>query len=326
MIARYISYLRRVFPAYLGTGVSQLSFWHDRPKAMPEFEAMRLGPYYQDFRQKAAYRLLDRETKVPVLDYRGRTGLQFNPIAIAQWGLGNHQLWLAAQGAEQAGRVRAAADWLAGNLDLNSSGVPVWWHHFDFEYREGLSAPWYSGLAQGQGISLLIRAHEMNPQSGYLEAAEAAFESLKTSVDEGGAAFWDCTGDYWIEEYLVDPPSHILNGFLWASWGLRDYYLAMRDTSAERLFQAAAQTIARNLPRYDTGYWSMYEAPWGERMLMLASPFYHRLHTVQLGIMARLTGMKIFEEYSRKWLGYQRKPLNRAYSLAHKSIFKLRYY
>ena len=32
-------------------------------------------------------------------------------------------------------------------------------HHFDFEYRDTLKSPWYSGLAQGQGLSVLVRAY-----------------------------------------------------------------------------------------------------------------------------------------------------------------------
>jgi len=61
MIGRYISYLRRVLPAYLGTGVSQLSFWHDRPKAMPRSQRNLIGSDSQYFRQKAPGLLLSVE-------------------------------------------------------------------------------------------------------------------------------------------------------------------------------------------------------------------------------------------------------------------------
>ena len=34
---------------------------------------------------------------IPLLDYHGNIGLQYNPIAIAQWGLGNFNLFLRSQ-------------------------------------------------------------------------------------------------------------------------------------------------------------------------------------------------------------------------------------
>ena len=59
---------------------------------------------------------------------------------------------------------------------------------------------------------------------------------------------------------------------------------------------------------------------------MLASPFYHQLHIVQLRIMARLTGDELFNEVAARWEGYTRRGANRVRALVEKSIFKLLYY
>ncbi|MDQ3703009.1 MAG: D-glucuronyl C5-epimerase family protein, partial [Chloroflexota bacterium] len=72
-------------------------------------------------------------------------------------------------------------------------------------------------------------------------------------------------------------------------------------------------------------FWSLYE--WsGTRMMMLASPFYHRLHIVQLRVMHRLTGELIFDEYARRWQAQLDHPLKRTLALAYKGVFKLLYY
>ena len=39
-------------------------------------------------------------------------------------------------------------------------------------------------------------------------------------IDEGGVVYADEDGHTWFEEYIVSPPTHILNGFIWASWGV----------------------------------------------------------------------------------------------------------
>lgn len=318
------AYYRRVMAAYLTPVRSQLSFWHDTPQA-GHFDAGTLGEYYMPFREKADYAGPFDEAGIPLLEYRGKLGRQYNPIAIAQYGLGNFNLWYERQhDSVRRSTFLGAATWLVTNLEQNSRGLWVWHHNFDFEYRTTLRAPWYSGLAQGQGISLLLRAHSATGESGYLEAAQRAFATMLVGVDQGGVS---CTDDgfTWIEEYIVTPPTHILNGFIWASWGAYDYWIATGDPDAKQLFERAVATLAHSLPQYDTGYWSLYEQN-GLRMPMLASPFYHRLHIAQLRVLYALTSIEIFDRYCRRWQEYQRNRLMRARAFLHKCIYKLCYY
>ena len=83
----------------------------------------------------------------------------------------------------------AASDWLVSHLEQNSSGVWVWNHYFDWEYRDTLKAPWYSGLAQGQGISLLVRAYAETGNAGYLDSARRAFNSFLKINRRGRSRF-----------------------------------------------------------------------------------------------------------------------------------------
>jgi len=320
-----LSYYRRIASAYLTGRQSQLTFWHETPEDNPNASTGELGEYYMVFAAKADYPGRYDSAGIPQLDYRGKIGVQYNPIAIAQYGLGNYNFF--RRDGEQAHREKflRAADWLVEHLEENQQGLPVWNHHFDWEYRDTLRAPWYSALAQGQGISLLVRAYKETGKQQYLETATRAMAVFLKPLAEGGVTFTDERGDIWFEEYVVFPPTHILNGFIWAAWGVYDYALATQEQFAHDLFSHAARTLQRNLERYDLGFWSLYEQS-GTRLPMVASPFYHQLHVVQLRVMHRLTGEQEFSRVADRWENYGRSRGNRTRALCYKSAFKLCYY
>jgi hypothetical protein len=59
---------------------------------------------------------------------------------------------------------------------------------------------------------------------------------------------------------------------------------------------------------------------------MVASPFYHQLHIVQLRVMHRLTGESQFARFADRWESYGRSRAKRIRALCYKSAFKLCYY
>jgi hypothetical protein len=317
-----LSYYRRVFAAYLGGAKSQLSFWHEQPAVNEQAFGADPLPYYMTFAEKARYSGPFDENGVPLLDYHGRIGNQHNPIAIAQFGLAS------LNSGNEAG-ARICADWLVEKLKPNAKGIPVWMHEFNWEYFRPLRAPWYSGLAQGQGVSLLLRAARASGESRYLDTARRAATALLTPIEQGGVLHMDDKGDGWIEEYIVEPPTHILNGFFWALWGVWDLLKldeAHRDRPQfEELWNRSLTTLEKNLSRFDCGYWSLYDlAPLPRANV--ASSFYHRLHIVQLDVMHRLSGRAVFKTWHDQWAGYLQSPRNRRRAWMAKALFKLRHY
>jgi heparosan-N-sulfate-glucuronate 5-epimerase len=260
-----------------------------------------------------------------MLNYRGAIGMQYNPIAIAQWALGNYNLFCKTGNIAARKEFLLASDWLCERLAQNSYGVHVWNHLFDWEYRQTLKAPWYSGLAQGQGISLLVRAHTETGEMKYLHKAGLAFRAFQADIDSGGVVFRDRRGDIWFEEYIVSPPTHILNGFIWAAWGVYDYFLATGSREAIDLFARVVETLQSNLASYDLGFWSLYELS-GTLLPMIASPFYHHLHVTQLRVMCRITSEKSFAQFADRWENYARSRSKRTRALCYKGAFKLCYY
>jgi hypothetical protein len=320
-----LNYYRRVFRAYLLPGRSQLSFWHDSAELNRHAPIHTLGEYYMTFAEKAAYSGHHDASGIPMLNYHGDIGRQHNPIAIAQWGLGNYNLLRQTGSHEARRKFLLASEWLCQRLEHNSNGVSVWNHHFDWEYRQTLKAPWYSGLAQGQAISLLVRAHAETGAQKYLDCAAQAFRSFLQPIENGGVVFADEQGNIWFEEYILPVPTHILNGFIWAAWGVYDYFLATGSAEAVNLFAASIKTLRANLDRYDLGFWSRYELS-GTLLPMIASPFYHRLHVTQLRVMHRITSEEVFARYASRWESYAQSPFKRTRALCYKGAFKLCYY
>src|SRR6202167_3035572 len=116
-------YYRRIFSAYLGSGRSQLTFWHEVPEMNSRATTDRLGEYYMSFREKADYAGHYDAAGIPMLDYRGVIGLQYNPIAIAQWGLGNYNLFCRTRSDDRKKKFLAASDWLGAHLGRNFHGL-----------------------------------------------------------------------------------------------------------------------------------------------------------------------------------------------------------
>ena len=304
---------------------SQLTFWHGEPHINPNIETDYLGPYYMLFHKKAKYNGHTDKNGIPMLDYQGSIGLQYNPIAIAQWGLGNYNIWHETKLENEFKKFLNCANWLVENLEENNHGYKVWMHHFDFEYRDTLKSPWYSGLAQGQGISVLARAYKETNIEKYKNAADQAYQVFNVSTVDGGVNFIDAERNSWIEEYIVHPPTHILNGFMWGLWGVYDYALQFNDEKAITLFKQYTRTLVKELDSYDNGFWSLYEHS-GTWLKMIASSFYHKLHIVQLRAMYELTSENIFNEKANKWEDYLSKPFNRKRAFIQKAIFKVCYY
>ena len=320
-----LRYWQRIIKAYLLPSTSQLTFWHGKLEVNPNFTAGQPGPYYMKFHYKADYKGHFDDNGIPMLNYHGAIGLQYNPIAISQYGLGNYNLYKENGDSKRLDKFLSVADWHVENIEPNKYGIPVWNHYFDFDYRDTLKSPWYSGLAQGLGLSVLIRAYKETEDNNYLDCHKKAYLSMVTSVEKGGVIFTDQDNNPWLEEYIVDPPTHILNGFLWGLWGIYDTWVYLEDESAKELFFNMSATVEKNLHLYDTGYWSLYEQS-GLRLPMLASPFYHDLHIVQLGIMHKLTGKSVYETYQKRWIAYCENAFNRKRAYFMKALFKVLHY
>ncbi len=322
-----IRYWKRLANAYIfRSGSSNLSFWHTEPVFNEKNDPDELKNYYMDYTSKTDFPGPFDDDGVPMLNYFGKIGVQYNPDAIGQYALGHFERYLNTGDPAHRDIFFRQVDWFAGNLKEREKGIGVWEYDFDWEYFRKLKGPWYTSLGQGHGISVLTRAHSLTGKTEYLDIAEKAFRSFQHTIDvDGGVKSIDENGCLWLEEAIVTPNTHILNGFIWALWGVYDYWLATKKTEALELFNEGVNTLEKNLHRYDNGFWSTYDLA-GTRFPGIASRYYHSLHIVQLKIMYRLTGREFFGQYAGKWTDYRKSKLNRYLATAWKAAFKIMYY
>ncbi|WP_227997153.1 D-glucuronyl C5-epimerase family protein, partial [Glycomyces albidus] len=132
--------------------------------------------------------------------------------------------------------------------------------HSGVDYR----APWYSGMAQGEALSLFIQLSELEGVSEeertlYLAAADGAFASLLRADD---ATPWvvnrNSAGYLWIQEYPGNTPGtgdYTYNGMIFAMFGLWDYVRATGSELAAALFDGACTTIDRYFPLLRNERW-----------------------------------------------------------------------
>lgn len=241
----------------IALSVTYSCFYHNRLNAKS-----LLGNYYIDFTDVALnwHGSFDQEG-IPLRNYGGKIGTQYQPVGIAHYALGNYELYLQTSDVKYKKTFLRQANWLCKNLAIRKISVDsvfgVWEYKFDLDSYL-LKAPWPSAMSQGEGISVLLRAYQLTNDEKYLKCAKLALESFEVSLKKGGVRYEDNRGFVWYEEYPADPPPHVLNGLIFALFGLYEFYKVTDDSEALNLFNQGIQTLEANLYLYDLGFWSSY--------------------------------------------------------------------
>lgn len=140
-------------------------------------------------------------------------------------------------------------------LATQRAGGIAWEYMFRFD---GGSPPWTSALSQGTALQALARAWSLTGEQRFLSAAQQALGIFKAPPPEGVAARASSAGA-WYLQYTYAPGEHVINGFIQALVGLYDYARLTGDPLGQQLFEAGDEQARAQLPRFDTGAWSMYD-------------------------------------------------------------------
>jgi heparosan-N-sulfate-glucuronate 5-epimerase len=263
----------------------------------------RVRGYYIDMRVKAS---------AP-----GEPPLHDLHVVTAQWGLGAFEHWLHTgeegwlEAAGRAGERLIAAQ-------LPDGGLP---HLAPYPHTYRLEPPWLSAMAQGQAASLLVRLHAERGDERLADAARRALRPFGIPSDAGGVRA-ELDGGPYYEEYPTEPASYVLNGGIFALWGLLDTGLALGDADASGMFGEGVDVLAGSLTRWDLGWWSRYDL-FPHRALNVASPAYHELHIHQLRALQAVAPRPQIAACLERFEAYGSSGLRRARALTRKAIFRL---
>jgi heparosan-N-sulfate-glucuronate 5-epimerase len=278
----------------------------------PGYEPQPPGSFFDPHSVRGYF--VDLRAKTTAESARDTASL--GPAALAQLALG---WWDRAEAGDRG--ALAAFEQTARLLETRAERAAdgLRWPYLVPVPKYGLRAPWYSAMAQGQAASVFVRAHLSTHDDRHRGLAEAAIRPLLAETDTDLVSI-EAEGPV-LEEAPSDPRSHILNGWIYALWGLWDVAVAFDDDEAARRFEASAACLASLLDRYDAGWWTRYSL-YPHRLDDLAKPFYHALHATQADVLHTLTERPEFARAARRWRRYDTLP-RRGRALAQKAAFVL---
>lgn len=179
------------------------------------------------------------------------------------------------------------------------------WFPYHFEHSPGgldHGMPWVSGMAQGMLLSVLSRMYEITGDENYMLEADGVYKTFSAPKSTTDYWFVNHDGCGWpgpctyLEEYpsyVDEQNAHVVNGFIYAIWGLYDYMRVFGNTDALRLFNASVTTLEKSFDKFrfpgGASWYAMNEfghATWKR------PASYHIGVTHQLAVTAEITGSK----------------------------------
>ncbi|KQX05557.1 MULTISPECIES: cell wall-binding repeat-containing protein [unclassified Leifsonia] len=191
-------------------------------------------------------------------------------------------------------------------IDMHTVRDGGWWYPYSFPwtyYERTISAPWYSGMAQGQALSLFVRLAQQTGDKRWSTAADRTWTSF-AQAKSGSAPSSSLVIDnhLYFEEYAGDqPPLLVLNGQIFAMFGLYDYWRYTGNPETARYFTGGGTTVLeRMMPLVRVKGGVSYYCV---QVTYCHSPLwqnqtYHVIHSWQLDTLARLTGDAAFTTWA----------------------------
>lgn len=236
------------------------------------------------------------ENNVIMLKYE-KEGIQYNPCIIAQYAIANFYEFIKTNNFKNKKEFINQIDYLLNNYTIFNEDMIAYPYTFDYE-AYNLKANWYSGIAQGQIISALIRAYFLNKDKRIINLIEKIKKFMFFPVESGGIMTYTPENNIWIEEYPNKSKSFVLNGFIFAIIAIYEY---SNFTNKDKdLFELLIRSLKNSLEFYDNGKWTFYD----RYNLNEASEAYMRIHLEQIKFICSITSDEYFIEKYKKWSKY----------------------
>jgi hypothetical protein len=251
---------------------------YDAPRTLALFSTLRVNADYlarNDMPPKG--KVVTDADGVAYRSFPGR-GLRFHPLA--SFGRLNTEI---TNGNFRAATRLGYALVARGN---QRNGELVWEYYFRFN---GGTPPWTSGMAQAVAAQSLARL-------GLRDEARLAYRAIPRSLTRQMRA------GPWIRLYSFDNMA-VLNAQLQAAISIQQYANLTGDPHAKRLVVQLARAAREMLPRFDTGFWSLYALGGRE-----ADLHYHQYVVSLLWKLSGRTGNRAWADDAARLRDYWRKP------------------
>lgn len=196
------------------------------------------------------------------------------------------------------------ADWLVESLvvrDYLGRDYAVWEYPFEWEVY-GLEPSWVSGMAQGLGIQVLLRAWLESGNDKYIEAINLARQAFEVPVTAGGVTIFDADDSWWYEEYASPTAveSRVFNGAAHAVIALFELAKETSDPDALVLAERGLNSLVASLATYDAGWWTYYDA-----LGLMSNYKYHHVNINLARHLGEQTGQRELLNAAAHWAEYQ---------------------
>ncbi len=134
-----------------------------------------------------------------------------HPTMIARCALAHWNQYLATNGEHHCKAFLTQAYWLVEHevrIGDDTGGWPISFSDPDLE------RPWLSALAQGNAISVLVRAYQLTRERAFLEVVQRAVRTFERDILDGGVSVPVGEEGIFFEEVAIYPAAHILSGFI----------------------------------------------------------------------------------------------------------------
>jgi hypothetical protein len=276
-------------------------FWGGDPK-FPVREDVPEEPCQPASSGRAGSRLEFDGSQI-VYQYYPGNGLQIQPLA--NFGKANG-IYTACRRKEARCDPTALRMLLDELVAIRSSrgGFTTWEYWFPFS---GGSPPWVSGMAQGTAIQALARGSLLLGDKSYLAVAKASLGIFEHSTPTGVRVSGQGGGSDYVL-YSFAPGLRVMNASLQTITGLYDYAKVAKDSRAMGLFRAGDRSARREVPRVDTGSWSLYSLGGAESNLN-----YHNVVTDFLENLCSRTKASVYCQKADRFNAYKKAAPKVAY-------------
>jgi D-glucuronyl C5-epimerase C-terminus len=234
----------------------------------------------------------DQKAGTDVVDYSDGTwyrafpgiGFQFHPLE----NFGKLNNFVSQKNTSRAEQLAQA---LLARSVVRWGGL-AWEYYFRFERGR---PPWVSGMAQAVAAQAISRAGALLDDPTLTSAAQRVYRTVPSLTRAAS------TGP-WIRLYAFNNAT-VLNAQLQTIVSLQDYSFTTHDESAANLASQLQAAAVGLLPRFDTGYWSLYSLGGAEAPLE-----YHKFVVRLLATLSKRTGDPTLALYAQRFSNDLREP------------------